>query len=285
MRKIIAMLLAFAMLLTLAACGRSAAGNDTGSATGQEQTSNSYTGKAATPSTGVSGVDDTNAQSSGIASGVADKSGSTAADTAPTGGSTVAAAADTKAETAAAASDKAADSHDMAAQPSADSSTTKNENTAANPGSSVSSNQSSESGKSDTDKPTSGTAAQPNQSAAPTKPTTGTTGTTGTTSIASSNTVGTTGNVSSVSSPASTTGSTSHAHSWEPVYELLPVYETVCVTRCGYCNADITDDEFHTEQEALAGHGSRRYESWEQVQTGEEEQLVGYRCSSCGEEK
>lgn len=279
MRKIIAMLLAFAMLLTLAACGRSAAGNDTGSATGQEQTSNSYTGKAATPSTGVSGVDDTNAQSSGIASGVADKSGSTAAATAPTNGNTVAAAADTKAETAAVASDKAADSHDMAAQPSADSSTTKNENTAANPGSSVSSNQSSESSKSDTDKPTSGTAAQPNQSAAPTKPTTGTT------SIASSNTVGTTGNVSSVSSPASTTGSTSHAHSWEPVYELLPVYETVCVTRCSECNADVTNDLQHSYEEAAAGKNGGTYESYEQVQVGTEEQLVGYRCSSCGEEK
>lgn len=282
MRKIIAMLLAFAMLLTLAACGRSAAGNDTGSATGQEQTSHGYTGKATTPSTGVSGVDDTNAQSSGIASGVADKSGSTAAATAPTGGSTVAAAADTKAETAAAASDKATDSHDMAAQPSADSSTTKNENTAANPGSSVSSNRSSESGKSDTDKPTSGTADQPGQSAAPTKPTTGTTGTT---SIASSNTVDTTGNVSSVSSPASTTGSTSHAHSWEPVYELLPVYETVCVTRCSECNADVTNDLQHSYEEAAAGKNGGTYESYEQDQVGTEEQLVGYRCSSCGEEK
>lgn len=284
MRKIIAMLLAFAMLLTLAACGRSAAGNDTGSATGQEQTGHGYTGKAATPSTGVSGVDDTNAQSSGIASGVADKSGSTAAATAPTNGNTVAAAADTKAEIAAAASDKAADSHDMAAQPSADSSTTKNENIAANPSSSVSSNQSSESSKSDTDKPTSGTAAQPNQSAAPTKPTTGTT------SIASSNTVGTTGNVSSVSSPASTTGSTSHAHSWEPVYELLPVYEMQEVTRCSTCEANIgllsdADFDLHVGNHMLAGEGGGWYTTAEQVQVGTEEQLAGYRCSSCGEEK
>ena len=35
--------------------------------------------------------------------------------------------------------------------------------------------------------------------------------------------------------------------------------------------------------EALAGNGSGSYESYEQVQIGTENQIVGYKCSECGE--
>lgn len=75
-------------------------------------------------------------------------------------------------------------------------------------------------------------------------------------------------------------------HDWEEVWEMLPVYETVCITRCGFCHADITGfASDHAKEEALAGNGSRTYESWEQVQIGTENQLVGYKCSVCGTDK
>lgn len=76
-------------------------------------------------------------------------------------------------------------------------------------------------------------------------------------------------------------------HSYKEVYENVPVYETVVVTRCGHCHAALDDvgGVAHIEQEALAGNGSRSYQSAEQVLVGYENQLVGYACSVCGAER
>ncbi len=76
-------------------------------------------------------------------------------------------------------------------------------------------------------------------------------------------------------------------HDWEEVWEEVPVYETVCITRCGHCHANLDDvgGVAHLKEEALAGNGDRSYESYEQVQIGTENQLVGYACSVCGTPK
>lgn len=77
-----------------------------------------------------------------------------------------------------------------------------------------------------------------------------------------------------------------NGHSWEAVYEEVPVYETVCITRCGHCHADITGfASSHAQEEALAGNGSRTYQSYEQVQVGTATEVVGYACSVCGTAK
>lgn len=75
-------------------------------------------------------------------------------------------------------------------------------------------------------------------------------------------------------------------HKWEPVYEEVTLYATVCITRCCHCHADITGNvSTHVKEEALAGNGSRSYQSYEQVQTGTETQIVGYVCGMCGIDK
>lgn len=75
-------------------------------------------------------------------------------------------------------------------------------------------------------------------------------------------------------------------HQWTEVREDVPIYETVCFTRCGYCHADITGNvSAHVKEEALAGNGSRSYQSYEQVQIGIENQVVGYTCGVCGTDK
>ena len=76
-------------------------------------------------------------------------------------------------------------------------------------------------------------------------------------------------------------------HQYEEVYSNEPVYETVVITRCGYCHAALDDvgGVAHIEKEALAGNGARSYQSAEQVLIGYEDQLVGYACSVCGAER
>lgn len=76
-------------------------------------------------------------------------------------------------------------------------------------------------------------------------------------------------------------------HQYEEVYSNEPVYETVVITRCGYCHAALDDvgGVAHIEEEALAGNGARSYQSAEQVLIGYEDQLVGYACSACGAER
>lgn len=78
-----------------------------------------------------------------------------------------------------------------------------------------------------------------------------------------------------------------NGHSWAPVYEEVAIYETVCITRCGHCHANLNDvgGEAHIKEEALAGNGARSYESYEQVQVGTETEIVGYACSACGTDK
>lgn len=75
-------------------------------------------------------------------------------------------------------------------------------------------------------------------------------------------------------------------HKYEEVYSNEPVYETVCITRCGYCHVALKDVGVdHIEEEALAGNGGSSYQSYEQVLIGYEDQLVGYACSICGAER
>lgn len=75
-------------------------------------------------------------------------------------------------------------------------------------------------------------------------------------------------------------------HKYEEVHSNEPVYETVCITRCGHCNADITGNVAeHVKAETLAGNGGRSYQSYEQVIVGYEDQIVGYVCSICGAER
>lgn len=77
-----------------------------------------------------------------------------------------------------------------------------------------------------------------------------------------------------------------NGHTWVEIREDVPIYETVCFTRCGYCHADITGNvSAHVKEEALAGNGSRSYQSYEQVQIGIENQVVGYSCGVCGIDK
>ena len=78
-----------------------------------------------------------------------------------------------------------------------------------------------------------------------------------------------------------------HTHTWEPIYEKVPVYETVCRTICSTCGADLTNIDTFTHMEAhmLNGESSRTYERYDQVQVGTESQIIGYRCSGCGAEK
>lgn len=78
-----------------------------------------------------------------------------------------------------------------------------------------------------------------------------------------------------------------NGHSYKEVYENVPVYETVCITRCGYCHAALKDvgGVSHIEQEALAGNGGSSYQSYEQVLVGYQNEVVGYKCSFCGAER
>lgn len=77
-----------------------------------------------------------------------------------------------------------------------------------------------------------------------------------------------------------------NGHSYKEVYENVPVYETVCITRCGYCHADITGNvDAHVKEETLAGNGGRSYQSYEQVLVGYQNEVVGYKCSVCGADR
>ena len=73
-------------------------------------------------------------------------------------------------------------------------------------------------------------------------------------------------------------------HTWEDVYEEVEVYETVVVTRCGYCHANLGDvgGVTHIEWEALTNNVARSYQAVDQVYVGTEVQIVGSRCSVCG---
>lgn len=78
-------------------------------------------------------------------------------------------------------------------------------------------------------------------------------------------------------------------HSYEPVYEEVPVYETVQIMRCGACHANLDDvgGIAHVKEEALAGNpgGGSSYGDTIEVFKGYSNELVGYACSVCGAER
>ena len=77
-----------------------------------------------------------------------------------------------------------------------------------------------------------------------------------------------------------------HTHTWEPIYEEVPVYETVCRTICSTCGADVTGNAVaHGEAHMLNGENGGNYQRYDQVQVGTASQIIGYRCSGCGAEK
>ena len=73
-------------------------------------------------------------------------------------------------------------------------------------------------------------------------------------------------------------------HQWEDVYEDVEVYESVVVTRCGYCHANLDDVDgvAHIKWEALNNNVARSYQAVDQVYVGTEVQIVGSKCSVCG---
>lgn len=80
-----------------------------------------------------------------------------------------------------------------------------------------------------------------------------------------------------------------NGHSYEEVYENLPVYESVPIMRCGACHENLDDvgGVAHIKEEALAGNpgGGSSYGDTIQVLICYEDQLVGYACSVCGAER
>ena len=85
-------------------------------------------------------------------------------------------------------------------------------------------------------------------------------------------------------------------HDWVDDYEEVTqdIVVQECHTFCGSCGADLTAlgmtvDEIldHTEQHAIRGEGSRRYEEWVNVVIGTETVTiyVGTHCSRCGKTK
>lgn len=102
-----------------------------------------------------------------------------------------------------------------------------------------------------------------------------------------------------------------HVHSWSPItepYEVIDrqawvetIYKTIECTICSVCGEDITNGDSqgrsitaHGKTHALAGQGGGCHSSTKQVPNGTvthdavthwESRTVGYRCSSCGEEK
>lgn len=73
-------------------------------------------------------------------------------------------------------------------------------------------------------------------------------------------------------------------HQWEDVYEEVEVYESVVVTRCGYCHTNLDDvgGVAHIEWEAITNNVARSYQAVDQVFVGTEVQIVGSKCSACG---
>ena len=80
-----------------------------------------------------------------------------------------------------------------------------------------------------------------------------------------------------------------NGHSYEEVYENLPVYESVPIVRCGACHENLDDvgGVAHIKEEALAGNpgGGSSYGDTIQVLICYEDQLVGYACAVCGAER
>ena len=108
---------------------------------------------------------------------------------------------------------------------------------------------------------------------------------------------GSSGSSNSSSGPSSSGGGNSqpvHTHNWQPVYKTIeiPVYEKVCYTVCAACGAKfginntIEEVSYHMEAHAIKGESSRTYTQYDDVQVGIQtvEDLDHYECS-CGATK
>lgn len=87
------------------------------------------------------------------------------------------------------------------------------------------------------------------------------------------------------STPAMPDPTPVHQHSWEPVYKTVEDYETQCRTICVNCGENITGNvTAHTKQEMLAGNSGQSRQEYNTVIVGEHQEIDYYVCS-CGETK
>ena len=87
------------------------------------------------------------------------------------------------------------------------------------------------------------------------------------------------------STPAAPDPTPVHQHSWEPVYRTVEDYETQCRTICVNCGEDITGNvTAHTKQEMLAGNSGQSRQEYNTIVVGEHQEIDYYVCS-CGETK
>lgn len=87
------------------------------------------------------------------------------------------------------------------------------------------------------------------------------------------------------STPAAPDPTPVHQHSWEPVYKTVEDYETQCRTICVNCGEDITGNvTAHTKQEMLAGNSGQSRQEYNTIVVGEHQEIDYYVCS-CGETK
>ena len=81
-----------------------------------------------------------------------------------------------------------------------------------------------------------------------------------------------------------------HVHTWVPVYDEVEVVEMQEYTYCVTCGQDMTtwtshQIHEHGEAHALAGESDQYRTTARPVVVGTENQIVGYKCSECGEWK
>ena len=98
------------------------------------------------------------------------------------------------------------------------------------------------------------------------------------------------GKITDPSTPKTEEKPAAHVHTWMPVYEEVPVYETVEHCKCHACGMwiDTLGDEgmsAHMKEHAFNGEPSGWKSDFEDVQIGTEQQLVGYVCAECGAKK
>lgn len=87
------------------------------------------------------------------------------------------------------------------------------------------------------------------------------------------------------SAPAAPDPTPVHQHSWQAVYKTVEDYETQCRTICVNCGEDITGNvAAHTKQEMLAGNSGQSRQEYNTIVVGEHQEIDYYVCS-CGETK
>ena len=87
------------------------------------------------------------------------------------------------------------------------------------------------------------------------------------------------------STPAAPDPTPVHQHSWQAVYKTVEDYETQCRTICVNCGEDITGNvAAHTKQEMLAGNSGQSRQEYNTIVVGEHQEIDYYVCS-CGETK